>query len=84
MNLLSKYLDWQLFGLLFQKFGRIFFQSSGHPEFWTNKEKLNFKTFHKFLKCYVDKKIKKSSFEDDVRKYIKLLNLTSFYSLQNN
>ncbi len=33
MNILSKYLDWQLFGLLFQKFGRIFFQSSGHSVF---------------------------------------------------
>ncbi len=31
MNILSKIFDWQLFGLLFQKFGRIFFQSSGHP-----------------------------------------------------
>jgi hypothetical protein len=31
MNILPKYLDCQLFGLLFPKFGRIFFQSSGHP-----------------------------------------------------
>jgi hypothetical protein len=31
MNILATILDWQLFGLLFTKFGRIFFQSSGHP-----------------------------------------------------
>ncbi len=37
MNILSKYLDCQLFGLLFPNFGRIFFQSSGHPGCLYNK-----------------------------------------------
>jgi hypothetical protein len=31
MDILAKSLDWQLFGLLFTKFGQLFFQSSGHP-----------------------------------------------------
>ncbi len=33
MNILSKVLDWQLFGVLFTKFGQIFFQFSGHTDY---------------------------------------------------